>query len=354
MAAGFEAKSHGCLLGAAVGDALGAGCEMMTADSISKHYGRVVNYIPEAKQQFPENRKRPPGCYTDDTEMSLGLALSLIGKAGIVDTKDIAEYHLRLYSPWRGYGRGTTKVLEALGAGADLENIGVELTRPSYEPKSTWMGSNSNGGSMRIHPLGVLAAVADAGEEKLRVATKLALLPTHTHPEAVDAAYIQASAVQELCRQTSCTVRISELLANLQTKAETRAMQTKLKILSDGLAAGKSEIDIVDNVENGLLGMDGVKAVEAVACALCCLAFHADNPSEGMIAAVGYGGDCDTIPGMAGALFGALHGLPSSWMPPQWISDFEPKGHGGFGWTDIESVATGLVSVGTLEVTTHG
>ena len=107
----LAARSRGCLLGAAVGDALGAGCEMMTRDGIAKVYGRVTAYIPEAEQKFGGGLKRIPGCYTDDTEMAIGLALSLVATRGGVDTIHIAEQHTRLYSPWRGYGSGTTKVL---------------------------------------------------------------------------------------------------------------------------------------------------------------------------------------------------------------------------------------------------
>ena len=101
------------MLGGAAGDALGAGCEMMTRDGIAKVYGRVTAYIPEAEQKFGGGLKRIPGCYTDDTEMAIGLALSLVATRGGVDTIHIAEQHARLYSPWRGYGSGTIKVLEA-------------------------------------------------------------------------------------------------------------------------------------------------------------------------------------------------------------------------------------------------
>ena len=67
----LAARSRGCLLGAAVGDALGAGCEMMTRDGIAKVYGRVTAYIPEAEQKFGGGIKRIPGCYTDDMEMAI-------------------------------------------------------------------------------------------------------------------------------------------------------------------------------------------------------------------------------------------------------------------------------------------
>ena len=348
----LAARSCGCLLGAAVGDALGAGCEMMTADSIAKVYGRVTAYIPEAEQKFGGGLKRVPGCYTDDTEMAIGLALSLVATRGDVDTVHIAEQHAQLYSPWRGYGRGTTKVLEALVSGTASPLIcGLELTRPSYEPKATWQGSKSNGGAMRIHPLGVLAATVGASPEVVRRATTAALLPTHTHPEAIDAAFCQALAVARLCRVEVSSFRVLPLLEELSSWAQTRGMQAKLQTLRDGLAAGRAEADLVDSIEDGLIGLDGVTGIEAVACALCCVAFHAHEPAEGIITAVGYGGDCDTIAGMAGALLGALHGDPEAWMPPAWIADLEPTGHGGYSASELARVASALVDVRRLEAT---
>jgi len=71
-----------------------------------------------------------------------------------------------------------------------------------------------------------------------------------------------------------------------------------------------------------------------------------------MVAAVGYGGDTSAIASMAGALFGALHGDPIEWMPPQWRQDFESSSSAGSsgssgGTTDTTgsvSAATGSVS----------
>ena len=344
----LQERSRGCLLGAAVGDALGAGCEMMTRDGILSTYGRVTAYIPEQLQKFGGGLTRVAGCYTDDTEMAIGLALSLISMRGDVDTASIAEQHAKLYSPWRGYGAGTTKVLEGLISGvASPLTCGLELTRPSYEPKATWQGSKSNGGAMRIHPLGVVAARVGASPEVVRRATAAALLPTHTHPEAVDAACIHAMAVAHLLVCAS-GLRILPLIEELSSFAQTPAMREKLQTLRDGLVAGRSEADLIDSVEDGLIGLDGVHAVEAVACALCCLAFHADAPAEGIIAAVGYGGDCDTIAGMAGALLGALHGEPETWMPPEWMAGLEPKGHGGYSSTELARIANELAELPRL------
>ena len=85
-------------LGDTLGDALGAGCEMMTRDLIATTYGRVEAYIPTSLQKFGGENQRIPGCYTDDTEMALGLALSLTEMRG-----DVGEDRVVLCGTCHGF-----------------------------------------------------------------------------------------------------------------------------------------------------------------------------------------------------------------------------------------------------------
>ena len=70
----------GCLLGAAVGDALGMPVEGMTAEEIRAGPGEVRDMIAPAADHFHSGLS--PGQYTDDTEQTLILAETLkIGRA---------------------------------------------------------------------------------------------------------------------------------------------------------------------------------------------------------------------------------------------------------------------------------
>ena len=71
----------GSLLGTAMGDILGAGIEGLSKETILKSYGEVRDFLGTG---------RGFGCYTDDTEMTLALAHSILQNKG-VNAKHCAE-----------------------------------------------------------------------------------------------------------------------------------------------------------------------------------------------------------------------------------------------------------------------
>ncbi|MCM8762512.1 MAG: ADP-ribosylglycohydrolase family protein, partial [Candidatus Omnitrophica bacterium] len=87
-------KFKGCLLGTAIGDALGA----------------------EREGSFDISEIRDIGSrYTDDTAMMIGVAESLIICKG-VNGDDMAErfIHNYLREPWRGYGLGPPRIFNMI------------------------------------------------------------------------------------------------------------------------------------------------------------------------------------------------------------------------------------------------
>ncbi len=93
----LEERFAGCLLGLAVGDALGAPFEGLPADAIARGYGSADELI--------ENP--PPGelWYTDDTQMAIGVAETLVQCHG-VDEEELCRRFADNYEPRRGYGHG--------------------------------------------------------------------------------------------------------------------------------------------------------------------------------------------------------------------------------------------------------
>ena len=75
-------KYQGCLLGLAIGDALGAPVEFLKLQEIKKRYGK------DGITDFHEWGGFKPGSYTDDTQMSLATAVGCI----------------RAYQRWRDRG----------------------------------------------------------------------------------------------------------------------------------------------------------------------------------------------------------------------------------------------------------
>lgn len=97
-----EDQYRGALIGLALGDALGARHE---GGPIARLLWRVIGSTPEGRFRF-----------TDDTQMSLDLALSLL-RCGCVDPDDLAVSFARSYRWDRGYGRGAAQLLKRVRAG---------------------------------------------------------------------------------------------------------------------------------------------------------------------------------------------------------------------------------------------
>lgn len=307
MAASVESGSHedrviGCLLGTACGDILGAGVEGWSAESIQARYGKLRDFLETA---------RGLGCYTDDTQMTLALAASLVEK-GWVDAKDVAEKYAEFYEPRRGYGAAAHRVMGALQSGADYRETGrIEFRE----------GSFGNGGAMRIAPIGL--AYRHASDEEFCRAVEAALVCTHIHPEAIDGAMVQARAVAKLATSQPSGFDRRGLVEALVGKSQRFAVQRKLEILLEHLDKGTSDEEVIYVVGNG------VRTSEAVAAALWAFLRYGDAPEECLVRAVNFGGDTDTIGAMVGAQLGSLYG--AGWIPRRWYELIE-NGRQGRDW----------------------
>lgn len=301
----YEDRCIGVMLGVACGDILGANVEFSSREAIRELHGRVENFL--------DSDWRPFGQYTDDTEMTLALATSLI-RRGTVDAEDCARAYAEFFGSEsrRGYGPGVSQLLEMLRQGADYRQTGRAV-------HST--GSYGNGGAMRIGPLGL--AFRNASAPSLREAVRCALLCTHVHPEAVDGALIQALAVARL----STTVDASSLeenhfLTSLHATAQTPSLRDKLAVILDASPSTPDETILAAVCTPSEFGEQfQIRATEAVTCALWAFIRNWPDPEECLVRAVGLGGDTDTVAALAGALVGALHG--TSWIPLRWYENIE-------------------------------
>jgi ADP-ribosylglycohydrolase len=116
----------------------------------------------------------PPGPWpwTDDTHMALSIVEVLAAQGGI-DQEALARAFARRFrqDPYRGYGGGARRLLDAIAAGGDWRELA---------PGLFGTGSYGNGAAMRVAPLGGCFSddVARAAEEARRSAEI-----THAHPE---------------------------------------------------------------------------------------------------------------------------------------------------------------------------
>jgi len=131
----IESRFEGCLLGLAVGDALGAHFEGKPAEDIARQYRTTQDLI-----ETP-----PPGelWYTDDTQMAIGVAESLV-KCRRINERELCKRFAANYVPQRGYGAGAKVVLEAMVEGRDHKSLAA-----NHFPG----GSFGNGAAMRVAPV---------------------------------------------------------------------------------------------------------------------------------------------------------------------------------------------------------
>jgi ADP-ribosylglycohydrolase len=75
----FKDRFEGCLLGLAVGDALGGRFEAQTADAILARFSSVDQLIAYPQDEI---------WYTDDTQMAIGVAETLIASGQVIESPD--------------------------------------------------------------------------------------------------------------------------------------------------------------------------------------------------------------------------------------------------------------------------
>ena len=172
-------RALGCILGGAVGDALGAPFEGLWSHSIPGASELLAGY--------GEFEGFPRGQYTDDTQLTMATLQSIV-RVGCIDPKDIARSIARL---WRsqeviGPGGACTSAADRLLAGGHWSSCGAPV------------GQAGNGTAMRTAALG-LYFLRRPGELVEAVAQVSRI--THQDPRSVAGGVAVASAVCVLACQ---------------------------------------------------------------------------------------------------------------------------------------------------------
>jgi poly(ADP-ribose) glycohydrolase ARH3 len=282
-------KFKGAILGCFLGDSFGAGFEGMTPDMARTH----LNIISE---KFPRT-------YTDDTDMTLALAESIV-ESGKVDPEDIAQKFSEHCDLARGYGIGAIKAILALRSGAAWHQV----SRVLFEK-----GSFGNGAAMRVSPVGLFY---HHDIETLRKSATDQANITHTHPLGQWGAVMQASSVRlALLEDPQKSLNKEELIIELREVLWPGPVeyQKALNEMENMLVQEKrfDASEVVRRLGNGIEAHRSVPGASYVALT------HSPNFREAIQAAISLGGDTDTIAGMVGAIVGAHvgeRGLPKEWL----------------------------------------
>ncbi|NIN53605.1 MAG: hypothetical protein GTN80_10900 [Nitrososphaeria archaeon] len=291
----LESKFLGSLVGTAVGDALGMPVEGWSLDQIESRYGEIREML---------DGRLPAGHYTDDTEMMIGVAESLIENRGF-DGERMAQRFINNYNAYRGYGFGPSRVFSWIKSGEAWNKASERLFDS---------GSYGNGGAMRISPIGLYYC---EDPEKLRSIANQASQITHAHELGKEGATLQAYAVALAVNNdphSSPLVPCSYLRRMIEF-TENAVYKRKLKCVEMLLGERTDRSRVVAELGNG------IEAFNSVPTAIYSFLSHPDSFEEAVVYAVGLGGDTDTLGAMTGAVSGAYHGIDS--IPDRWRNRLE-------------------------------
>ncbi len=285
-------RFEGCLLGLAVGDALGGRFEAQSADAILARFSSVDQLIAYPQEEI---------WYTDDTQMAIGVAETLVAHGQIIE-EHLCRAFVANYVPSRGYGRGARAVLEAMAAGRDHREVAER-----YFPG----GSFGNGAAMRVAPVGL---VFRDDRAKLWNQARLSALPTHRHSLGIEGAQILALAVA-LCSDAEQFDRTS-FYSELSSACESEEYRAKIE--NARRVQSRQHLAALGN---------RIEALHSVPTAIASFGLTPESFEETIGNVILLGGDTDTLAAMAGALSGAYLGVAR--LPMRLLGLLERSPEGG-------------------------
>jgi ADP-ribosylglycohydrolase len=331
----YRSRVRGCLLGGAIGDALGAPIEFWNIDRIHRECGRegVREYLLESDESGPVY-----GRITDDTQMTLFTVEGMI-RAGVrtdrglgftvgvlhhaydrwLDTQLLPEpdgerdgwliAERWLYSR-RAPGNTCLSALEVpRGGRRKLEQFGVAARNQS----------KGCGGVMRSAPFGLLPPwIWDSPQWQFDAAAEAAGY-THGHPTGKVASGALAVLVGALVRGQALRDAVHTALRLLSAQDQhgeaVRAIEQAIEA-----ARGSASSGAMDSLGGGWV------AEEALAMAIYAALAHPgpDEVLDALALAVTHSGDSDSTGAICGNILGALHGETA--LPPELAFEVEGRG----------------------------
>lgn len=272
-------RAMGAIVGAAVGDALGAPFEFGRPDEFARRFpspvlGGTGELVGGGVFGWA------PGEFTDDTQMAMALAEAILAEGG---------YHPdRVWAWFRAWATGArdigSRTAESL-AYADWRRV----------PSAAAHGAG-NGALMRSFPLALAFLDADRPTVQEVVLHQSAL--THPDPAAGWGAWLAVEMIRAAVRGNDPLGVLDELVGGLPADQASRFAP----ILTDQWVPGGARSS------NGTVWGCLAEAVWAVR--------STDSYEAAVTAAINLGGDTDTVACVAGALAGARYGvqaIPSRW-----------------------------------------
>lgn len=344
---------RGCLLGGAVGDALGAPVEFMARTEILQKYGGggIQEYAPAYGRR---------GSITDDTQMTLFTAEGLLrawvrgNLRGICHPPSVIALAYQRWLRTQGIDHALhTQCLDGwlikernLYSRRAPGHTCLEALRSMKHSGTTAQNQSKGcGGVMRVAPVGLFMArkeqmrsdFAQGDAYSIREAFDLgceAAAITHGHVTGQLSSGAFASIIMALAMGTELSLALDETLSVLYEHPGHEETSRAVKQAAHLAEHRPGDPDILP-----LLGQGWI-AEEALAIALYC-AWGAKDFRSGVELAVNHDGDSDSTGSMVGQILGTAEGTRA--IPDSWLNGLELR-------NVITAVADDLVEFGDLEL----
>lgn len=314
-------KILGCLLGAAVGDAMGAATETKSCRQIEKVFGgRVTTFLTPPDDVLARGRKA--GQVTDAFSIPYILTKHLIKSNGKV-TKKIGEEALiewgntEYFEPFAGMT--TRNVVKRLKEDDSMETWEYAGRLGTKLYKSHYYALSSNGAASKAYPAGLLSN--QDFDKAIYNAIELTMA-SHDDPYSISGACAVAAAVSEALKEDTDIFHIikaakkgsikGEELARLRSDiwvypgpSVTKRIDMAIKI---ALHSGSSE-NVVKELGDRI--GTGPAISETLPTALGILIANHGNTMESIYDAVNIGDETSAIACIVGAIAGTYNGFDS-------------------------------------------
>lgn len=307
-------KIRGCLMGVAIGDALGMpveGLKPFEVAAVNRGSGVRGFMSPVPGREMFGTHELKAGGTTDDWQLTKAVARSLIRTNGRLDLQDCAEEHVReLKARTISWGNTTTSAIQAI---ADGKRNVLRDTLPPALPKQ----GCGNGVMMKIAPIAIINAhtSVECLWDDCRALGSL----THADIRASLAAFAIAARIREsLIAEEGAGEPVgfsflTQLIEDVRDIEKHLGMDEEL--VSDRLILIDDAIH--DHVAlRTIPGYMRFHAMYTVTITLGTFLRHPRDFRAGILEVVNAGGDADSNGAIVGAMIGAhvgLQGIPYEW-----------------------------------------
>jgi ADP-ribosylglycohydrolase len=309
-------RFRGCLIGGAIGDALGWPVEFLGVNVIKGKYGpQGITNLVKSRNNLVE--------ITDDTQMTIFTAEGLLRAENRGRNKGIAHIPSVVHQSYLRW-------LDTQGVDSDVEKDGwihsIQGLHARRAPGNTCLdalmsgkmgtmekplnNSKGCGGVMRTAPIGLVFNK----EEAFKLGCESAAI-THGHPSG----YLSAGALSYVIAAIIEGIKLETAVEQALEECKKYPSNQECSILIEkAITLAKSDTPDIQAIES--LG-EGWVGEEALAISIYCALKYQVDFEKAVITAVNHNGDSDSTGAITGNILGAYLGINS--IPENWVREVE-------------------------------